>query len=87
MSTIIILFKNGLNKRKRNFRKSNSKSQQLSSSIEELNEANQILKEKVNELEKILEPIVTTLSITNHNKDNILEPLLKIPKFNYSQLQ
>ncbi len=87
MSTIIILFKNGLNKRKRNFRKSNSKSQQLSSSIEELNEANQILKEKVNELEKILEPIVTTLSITNHNKDNILELLLKIPKFNYSQLQ
>ncbi len=46
--------------------------------VKELNEANQNLKKKVSELEKILESyIVTTLSITEYDKDNILEPLLK----------
>src|SRR6266498_3468536 len=46
---------------------------------EQLYEENKYLKEKVNELEKILEPYdaVTTLSITDYNKYDILEPLLK----------
>src|SRR6266540_700833 len=56
----------------------NTKEEQLFNKIEELKEENKSLKKEVNELEKILEPYtITTLTITECDKDNILQPLLK----------